>query len=131
MSTMMSVPAGKGLGAGIVVLAVGLGGLAAQQIERYLDVICLARGECYGRVDWAYWLTLIPPLTLTGVLASLLVILLAGIAGSRFSLRLVGQGMMPDPTVIGSVRRTRRHLVGLGSLALIGFSALAFWFTRM
>ena len=131
MSTMMSVPAGKGLGAGIVVLAVGLGGLAVQQIERYLDVICLVRGECYGRLDWAYWLTLIPPLTLTGVVSSLLVIMLASVAASRFSLRLVGQGMMPDPTVVGSVRRTRRHLVALGTLALIGFSAVAFWFTRM
>ena len=131
MSTMISVPAGKGLCAGIVVIAVGLGGLAVQQIERYLDVICLVRGECYGRLDWAYWLTLIPPLTLTGVVSSLLVILLAGIAASRFSLRLIGQGMIPDPAVVGSVRRTRRHLAGLGTLALIGFSALAFWFTRM
>ena len=131
MSTMISVPAGKGLCAGIVVIAVGLGGLAVQQIERYLDVICLVRGECYGRLDWAYWLTLIPPLTLTGVVSSSLVIILAGIAASRFSLRLVGQGVMPDPTVVGSVRRTRRHLVGLGTLALIGFSALAFWFTQM
>ncbi|MFZ5531957.1 MAG: hypothetical protein ACOY5H_00245 [Pseudomonadota bacterium] len=131
MSTMMSVPAGKGFSAGIVVLAVGLGGLAVQQIERYLDVICLVRGECYGRFDWAYWLTLIPPLTLTGVVSSLLVIMLASIAASRFSLRLVGQGMMPDSTVVRSVRRTRRHLVGLGTLALIGFSAVAFWFTRM
>ena len=130
MSSTMPTPA-KGLGAGIVVLAVGLGGLAVQQIERYLDVICLVRGECYGRLDWAYWATLIPPLTLTGVLSSILLILLAGIAGSQFSLRLVGQGMMPDPTVVGSVRRTRRHLVALGTLALIGFSALAFWFTRM
>jgi hypothetical protein len=131
MSSTMSVSAGKGFGAGIVVLAVGLGGLGAQQIERYLDVICLARGECYGRVDWAYWLTLIPPLTLTGVLSSLLVILLAGIAGSRFSLRLIGQGMMPDPAIVGSIGRTRRYLAGLGTLALIGFSAVAFWFTRM
>ena len=131
MSSTMSVPAGKGLGAGIVVLAVGLGGLGVHQIERYLDVICLVRGECYGRFDWAYWLTLIPSLTLAGVLSSALVIMLAGIAGSRFSLRLIGQGSMPDPAIVCSVRLTRRYLVGLGALALIGFTALAYWFTRM
>ncbi len=131
MSSTVSVPAGKGFGAGIVVLAVGLGGLAVQHIERYLDVVCLMRGECYGRVDWAYWLTLIPPLTLTGVIASALLILLAGIAGSRFSLRMIGQGAMPDPAVVGSVARVRRNLAGLGTVALIGFGAVAFWFTRL
>ena len=130
MSSTMSTPA-KGLSAGIVVLAVGLGGFAVQQIERYLEVICLVRGECYGRLDWAYWLTLVPPLTLTGVLSSMLVIMLAGIAGSRFSLRLIGQGMTPDPAIVGSVERTRRHLAGVGMLGLIGFSAVACWFTRM
>ncbi len=119
----------KGLGLGVVVLAAGLGGGFAQEVERYLSVACLARGECYGRMDWAYWASLMPPLTLAGGMASLLVILFALAASSPFSLRMLGLGTLPDIETTQSVRHFTHRLAGAGALSLMLFAGLANWFT--
>ena len=121
----------RALGAAVVVFSVGLGGWAMEELERYLSVACLARGECYGRMDWVYWATLVPPLTLAGALASLLVILFALATSSRFSLRMMGQGAMPDVETTQAVRRLSHNLAGVGALSLMLFAGVAVWFTRV
>lgn len=121
----------RALGAAVVVFSVGLGGWLMQELEHYLSVVCLARGECYGRMDWVYWATLMPPLTLAGALASLLVILFALVARSRFTLRMMGQGAMPDAEITQSVRHLSHSLVGVGALSLMLFFGLAVWFTKL
>ncbi|MGB5234675.1 MAG: hypothetical protein WBN85_05805 [Candidatus Macondimonas sp.] len=121
----------RALGAAVVVFSVGLGGWAMKELEHYLSVTCLARGECYGRMDWVYWVTLVPPLTLAGALASLLVILFALAASSRFSLRMMGQGAMPDVETTQSVRHLSHSLAGVGALALMLFAGVAVWFTQL
>ena len=131
MSATMPMPIPRTIAVLILVLAVGLGGWAAQELGHYLDVICVVRGECYGRTDWVYWISLVPPLTLTGVLSSVLVVVLAWSAGTRFVLQLVGRGGMPEPAVTRSITRVRHGLVGVGVLSMIGFGALAVWFMQV
>lgn len=118
----------KGLGLGVVVLAAGLGGGFTQEVERYLSVACLARGECYGRMDWAYWASLMPPLTLAGGMASLLVILFALVASRRPSLRMLGLGTLPDVETTQSIRHFTHRLAGVGALSFMLFVGLAYWF---
>jgi hypothetical protein len=127
----MAKPLLTALGASVVIFSVGLGGWVMQELEHYLSVACLARGECYGRVDWVYWATLVPPLTLAGVLSSLLVIVFALGIGSRFSLRMMGQGAMPDAETTRSVRHLSHSMAGVGALALMLFAGVAVWFTRL
>lgn len=131
MSATMSMQIPRTLTVLILVLAVGLGGWVMQELGHYLDVICVVRGECYGRTDWVYWMSLVPPLTRTGVLSSVLVMVLAWSAGTRFVLRLVGRGGMPEPAVTQSITRMTRRLASVGALSLIGFGALAIWFTQV
>lgn len=121
----------RALGTAVVVFSVGLGGWLMQELEHYLSVACLARGECYGRLDWVYWATLVPPLALAGALASLLVILFALAARSRFSLRMMGQGALPDVETTQSVRHLSHSLAGLGALSLMLFAGVAVWFTQL
>ena len=118
----------RSLGLGVVLLAMGLGGGCAQEVERYLSVACLVRGECYGRMDWAYWASLMPPLTLAGTMASILVIVFALLAGRQFSLRVFGMGTLPDPETAASIRHFTQRLAGVGALSLASFIALAGWF---
>jgi len=121
----------RALGAAVVIFPVGLSGWAMKELEHYLSVTCLTRGECYGRMDWVYWATLIPPLTLAGALASLLVILFALAASSRFSLRMMGQGAMPDGETTQAVRHLSHSLAAVGALSLMLFAGLAVWFTQL
>lgn len=127
----MAKPLLTALGTSVVVLSVGLGGWVMQELEHYLSIACLTRGECYGRQDWVYWATLVPPLTLAGLLSSMLVIVFALGVGSRFSLRLLGQGAMPDPETTRSVRHLSHSMAGIGALALLLFAGVAVWFTKL
>jgi len=109
--------------AGIVATFVGL------QLQQYLQVACMMRGECYGRGDWLYLVSLISVPVTTVMMATGLLLVLSLLAPFMFPLRfLQTQGLFTEVSQ-QAVSATARLLSLVSGVLFVLACVLAWWFS--
>lgn len=109
--------------AGIVATFVGL------QLQQYLQVACMMRGECYGRGDWLYLVSLISVPVTTLMMATGLLLVLSLLAPFMFPLRfLQTQGLFTEVSQ-QAVSATARLLSLVSGVLFVLACVLAWWFS--
>jgi hypothetical protein len=109
--------------AAIIAIFIGL------QLQQYLQVACIVRGECYGRGDWLYLVSLISVPVTTVMMATGLLLVLSLLAPFLFPLRfLQAQGLFAEVNK-QSVVATARLLSMVSGILFILASMIAWWFS--
>jgi hypothetical protein len=111
----------------VVLAAIAVASFIGLQLQQYLNIVCIMRGECYGRTDWVYLLTLIPiPLIMLTLGAAFLLIF--SLITPRTVLFLQAKGGLND-VAQDALRQSSHRLAQASGLMLVLTASAAYWCT--
>ncbi len=112
----------------LVLVAAVIATFIGLQLQQYLQVACIVRGECYGRDDWLYLVSLISVPVTTLMMASGLLLVFSLLAPFLFPLRFLQAQELFTEVGQQSVSATAKLLALISGIIFVLVGVIAWWF---
>ena len=115
----------------LVFTSLSIGSLIGLQLQSYIEVMCVLRGECYGQAAWIHVASLIHPLN-TCLFFSAITLMIFSVSSVRiFPLDSVQSAGLMLKTSIQTLRNTASLLLSTSAVLIFITFFIGLWFSSI
>ena len=108
-----------------------IGSFIGLQLQSYIDVMCVMRGECYGRMDWIHVVSLIHPVVLC-LFFSAAVLMIFSVSSARiFPLNSIQSVGFMHNTSAQALKKTSLLMLSASIALIITTLLIGAWFSTV
>ena len=113
----------------LVFTSLSIGSLIGLQLQSYIEVMCVLRGECYGQAAWIHVASLIHPLN-TCLFFSAVILMIFSVSSVRiFPLSSVQSAGLMLKTSAQTLKRTAALMLSTSAIFIVLTFCIGLWFS--